>query len=117
MAEERSHKLTKREKEKGIRYNEKAPVVPLEQRMPYDPENIGLSKKEFVEKQNRLKEKAARMKEAEQKIEEEMAKETFGRPDPEPKTLEGQGAPAPAEEEVETKVKPKKTGKRGRKKK
>lgn len=72
MAVQRSPRRAKKDEQgQGTATEDRGVVVPLEQRVPYDPENIRLSKKAFIEKQQAKKEKAQKMAEYSKQLDEE----------------------------------------------
>jgi hypothetical protein len=51
------------QKEQGVMSNDSGKFIPVDKREPYSPENLHMSKKDFIEAQRKRKEKALRMKE------------------------------------------------------
>jgi len=56
---------------KGVSTSDKGTYIPEDKREPYDPENLRLSKAQFVEKQRLRKEKAAKLEEVAKQIDKE----------------------------------------------
>lgn len=61
-------------KEKGVRTDDKGTYIEPKNRAPYAPENIHLSKAEFIAKQEKAKEKKKLMAEKEKEVDAELSK-------------------------------------------
>ena len=76
-------------KEKGVMTDDKGTYIPVEKRLPYAPDNIHMSKAEFLESQKKRKEKELRIKEAAESFDREQGLEKKeAKPGKRPKKIE-----------------------------
>jgi len=94
--------LGRGEKERGVSTEEKATVVPLDQRVPTNPAYMHMKKEQFVAEMERLKLKKTDMKRWSKEYDEKKAREQAAK--------EAGSAAKPAAEAGDAPEKPKKKG-------